>query len=439
LLWWLGGGAVAVTVAGLGASRIVRSPAQRIAETAPPERSVLTAPVELRVLQDTVVLRGFVGAGTTVSVTPAPPDGARAVVTAVGVEAGERFEAGQVLVEVSGRPVIALAGQVPAFRDLRPGMRGRDVMQLQSGLRALGHLDSMPDGVYGSATKQAVAALYADRGYDAPVSGDPGALVAAEDGVRQAERTLAVAEEELARLEANPPSPAPGEPDPVDAARRQVRFAQEDLAAARAARDEVAQTTGAMLPQSEVVFLPEFPGRVERSAARVGLDFASGLEDPLLTVSSGELVVRTLLNPGQRELLAEGMPVEILSELTGITADGEIAAVGELAADETGGRSHPMRVEPVDGLLDEGLAGEDVRLSVTAAATDGQVLVVPLSAVFAGADGQVAVLRVDPDGGQVRVAVVAGVSGDGYVAITPVQGGLTAGDLVVVGAGGVAG
>jgi peptidoglycan hydrolase-like protein with peptidoglycan-binding domain len=435
----LGGGAVAVIVAGLGASRFVRSPAQRIAETGPPGRSVLMAPVELRVLRDTLVLRGLVGAGTTVSVTPAPPDGARAVVTGVRVEAGERFEAGQALVEVSGRPVVALAGQVPAFRDLRPGMRGRDVTQLQSGLGSLGYLGSRPDGVFGSATKQAVASLYADRGYDAPVAGDPGALVAAEDGVRQAERALTVAEEELARLEADPPSPAPGEPNPVEAARRQVRFAQEDLAAARAARDEVAQTTGAMLPQSEVVFLPEFPGRVERSAARVGLDLAGGLEGPLLTVSSGELVVRAALNPGQRELLAEGMPVEILSELTGIAADGEIADIGELADDEAGGRSHPMRVEPVEGRLDERLAGEDVRLSVTAASTDGEVLVVPLSAVFAGADGQVAVLRVDPDGGQVRVPVVAGVSGDGYVAITPVQGGLAAGDLVVVGDAAAAG
>jgi peptidoglycan hydrolase-like protein with peptidoglycan-binding domain len=425
---------VAVTVAGLGASRFVRSPAQRIAETAPPGRSVLTVPVELRVLRDTVVLRGLVGAGTTASVTPVPADGARAVVTAVGVETGERFEAGQVLVEVSGRPVIALAGQVPAFRDLRPGMRGRDVTQVQSGLRALGYLGNGPDGVYGSATKQAVAALYRDRGYEAPVGGDPGALAAAEDQVRQAERALGVAEEELARLEADPPSPGPGEPDPIEEARRQVRFAQEDLAAARAARDEVAQTTGAMLLQSEVVFLPEFPGRVERSAARVGLDLAGGLEGPLLTVSSGELVVRALLNPGQRELLAEGMPVEIFSELAGITADGEIATIGELTTDENGERSHPMRVEPVEGRLDERLAGEDVRLTVTAAATDGQVMVVPLSAVFAGADGQVAVLRVNPDGGQVRLPVVAGVSGDGYVAVTPVQGGLAAGDLVVVGA-----
>lgn len=383
-------------------------------------------------LQDTVVLRGLAGADVTVPVTPASPDGARALVTAVRVGAGDPFEAGQVLVEVSGRPLLALAGSVPAFRDLRPGMRGRDVTQAQSALRALGHLSAEPDGVYGQATKEAVASLYAELGYDPPVTGDPGAVAAAQDGVRQAERALAVAEQELARLQRDPPETSPGQPDPVETARQQVRFAQEDLASAQTRRDEVAAITGAMLPQSEVVFLPEFPGRVEQSVARVGLDLAE-LSGPLLTVSSGDLVVRATVNPGQRELLAEGMPVEILSELSGISAAGEIAEIGELAVDDSGVRGHPMLVRPVDGPLDEQLAGVDVRLTVTAAATDGPVLVVPLSAVFAGADGQVAVLRVDGAGIQSRVPVVAGVSGDGFVAVTPIDSDLAAGDLVVVG------
>jgi hypothetical protein len=62
--------------------------------------------------------------------------------------------------------------------------------------------------------------------------------------------------------------------------------------------------------------------------------------------------------------------------------------------------------------------------------------VVPLTAVYNGADGNTAVLKLLPDGTQQRVAVTAGVSGDGFVAVTPVDGALAAGDLVVVGAGG---
>jgi hypothetical protein len=116
VLWLLGGGAAAVTAAGLGMTRFIRSPAQRLADVSAPPKSTLTAVVERRVLVDTVVLRGTVGAGTTVTVTPAPQEAERAIVTAARVVPGERFEAGKALLEVSGRPVFALAGEIPAFR-----------------------------------------------------------------------------------------------------------------------------------------------------------------------------------------------------------------------------------------------------------------------------------------------------------------------------------
>lgn len=436
LLWWLGGGAVTVTAGGLWAGRLVRSPAQRVADTAPPARSVLTATVERRVLTETVVLRGLVGADTTVEITPISGDTGRAVVTGVRVAPGDRFDAGTVLVEVSGRPVFALVGEVPAYRDLRPGTSGRDVAQLQAALAELGYQVGDVDGEFGGSTKQAVAAFYTQLGYEAPIAGDQAAVTAADAAVRQAERALETAQAVLRRVQADPPSPAPGELDPVQEAERQVDFAQDDLADARRARDEAVAITGEMVPLSEVVFLPQFPARVEASNARVGLDLAAtALAGPLLTVSSGELVVRAQVNPAQRELLTEQMPVEIVSELDGISAAGEIAQIGELVADsETGARGHELIVAATGDPLDEQLAGADVRLTVEAATTGDEVLVVPLSAVYAGADGQTAVVRLDPDGEQQRVAVTPGVSGDGYVAITPVDGRLAAGDLVVIGA-----
>src|SRR5690606_3884193 len=117
------------------------------------------------------------------------------------------------------------------------------------------------------------------------------------------------------------------------------------------------------------------------------------------------------------------------------TAPGVDASVGEPAQDETGMRAHPMLVTPTEAPLDERLAGSDARLTGQAAATEGDVLVVPISEVHDDADGATAVLKLLDDGTQQRV-VVAGVSGDGYVAVTPVeQGALVAGNRVVVGAG----
>jgi hypothetical protein len=74
-----------------------------------------------------------------------------------------------------------------------------------------------------------------------------------------------------------------------------------------------------------------------------------------------------------------------------------------------------------------------VRLSIVTAATRDKVLVVPLAAVAAGADGQTVVMKLTVDGHEQRIAVTTGLSGDGFVEVTPVGGALAAGDLVVVG------
>lgn len=433
VLAWFGAGVVGVTGLGLAAAQWwVRSPQQVLMDTAAPAPAVLTAPVELRVLRDTVVMRGLVGAGTSIEVTPAPAEG-EAVVTAVRVAAGDELVLGAVAVEVAGRPLLALAGEVPAYRDLRPGMTGKDVTQLQQSLRELGHDPGGADGTFGSATKLALESLYSELGYDVTVAGDERALSDADRQVTQAERALQAAQEALDRLtEHPPPTPEPGQPDPVVEAERQLQFAQEDLDAARADRAELARTTGPMLPLSEFVFLPQFPSRVEQVTAQVGAQVAA----PLLTLSSGALVVRARLNPGQRDLIAEGMQVEIFSELHGITAAGVVASVGELEQDELGGQSHPLLVTPTEDPLDERLASADVRLTVQAAASQGEVLVVPISALYADGDGATAVLKLAGDDTQQRVVVTAGVSGDGYVAVSPADdGALVAGDLVVVGAG----
>lgn len=431
------GSTVLLSVGGVAGATLIKSPAEQAAEAGPPQASVLTAPVERRVLRDTVVLRGTVTAAGSFEVTPTgPADGGRAVVTGLRAELGDTVRAGEVIVEVSGRPLYALRGAIPIYRDLRPGADGKDIAQLQAALRRLGHpTGDDPKGFFGAGTKDAVVSFYESIGYDAPTTGeaDEEAVDGARAQVRSAERAVVEAEDalvlakEATKAQASPPPP--GTPDPVKQAEQQLEFAKEDLAAAREALAKLIARSGPMVPLAEAVFLPAFPSRISSLNATVGAD----VSPPMLTLSSGALVVQAGLNPELRGLLSEGLEVEILSELLELSATGEIASIGEVEQDETGGRTHPMTVTPADR-LDPRLSGEDVRLTVQAAATTGEVLVVPLAAVSAGADGRTTVTKLLGDGREERVPVTAGVSGDGFVEVTPERAGsLDEGDRVAVG------
>ena len=95
-------------------------------------------------------------------------------------------------------------------------------------------------------------------------------------------------------------------------------------------------------------------------------------------------------------------------------------------------------LEDLGGLLDACPVAPGMRVTIEAARTDGTVLVVPLSAVTARADGSSVVSVLAPGAGQGAaprfVAVKLGLDTDGYVAVTPTGGGgLRAGDQVVVG------
>jgi peptidoglycan hydrolase-like protein with peptidoglycan-binding domain len=296
--------AILVSAAGVGAPLVVKSPQQVAAETGAPQRTVLTAAVEQRVLRDTVVLRGIVTAATVVEVKPtAGAEATRIVVTGVRARQGGQVVAGQVIMDVSGRPLIALPGPVPAYRDLRPGASGPDIAALQAALRGLGHKTGADtNGYFGAGTKAALTAFYTALGYPVATTGpaDEEAVNGARSRVAAAERGLAAAREALqeARRRAAEPNPPSSGGDPVADAERQLRIAEEDLPMARADLARIEARTGPMLPSREVVFLPEFPAQVVSLTARVGTVVTA--EEPLVTLSSGALVAQTRVDPIQR-------------------------------------------------------------------------------------------------------------------------------------------
>ena len=162
--------AVAAMVVGVLLGRAVRSPAQQLADAAPPALSVITAEVSERELAGETVTRGTVAIGRTVSVGPVASSDALSVVTKVAVAPGEQVEAGAPLIEVSGRPVFLLQGEFPAYRDLKVGDKGPDAAALNTALGALS-LPSGPGDEFTATTSEGVSALYRAAGYEPPSGG----------------------------------------------------------------------------------------------------------------------------------------------------------------------------------------------------------------------------------------------------------------------------
>jgi peptidoglycan hydrolase-like protein with peptidoglycan-binding domain len=157
---------VAALIAWAAGSRI-ESPADAAARTAPPVPSPILVPVEQRVLGANVVTRGTArfGLPQPVSLAPSILKPQASLVTTLPVRNTQLVE-GAVALTASGRPVFVFQGEVPAYRDLAPGVSGEDVRQLEAGLKRLGFDPGPVDGVYDQQTGSAVARWYAKKGWE---------------------------------------------------------------------------------------------------------------------------------------------------------------------------------------------------------------------------------------------------------------------------------
>lgn len=126
----------------------------------------VTADVEMRTLEQGVVVQGAVGRAETGTARAA----AAGRVTTIGVGRGDVLEAGDVMMRIDGRPMVAVEGSVPFHRELGRGDTGDDVGELQRILAAAGYLSADPDDSFGSATESALETWQEQYGVQ-PVSG----------------------------------------------------------------------------------------------------------------------------------------------------------------------------------------------------------------------------------------------------------------------------
>ena len=237
--------------------------------------------------------------------------------------------------------------------------------------------------------------------------------------VRSAEDRLAAAQQTLADLLA--------EPDTTDAvrvvesARSELRDATEDLA-------ELEAATGVWLPAGELVFLKRLPVRVDLLTAERG----STVSGSFMTVTGSELAVRGSVSERDVDRVSEGMQIRIEDRSLEEPVTGTIRLLDRRAGTR-GVAPDRHYVEIVAQAIPDHLVGRNIKIVIPVGGTDGPVLVVPNAALSATASGLTRVEVEQPDGTTRFVSVEPGLSTGGRAEVTPVDGELIAGDLVVVG------
>lgn len=473
--------AVLCLAAGVLLSRLVVSPGAAAADAAPPTAGPITVPVERRTIGNEVVLRGDVGYDDPVELRVETGElGGPAVVTGQVKEVGATLEPGAVALEVVGRPVVVLPGELPTYRTLRAGVSGPDVQQLRAALVALG-IDAGDPGsaTYDASAAAGVRALYQRVGYAPPSAGEEAteavtaareAVAAAQEAVRGAQAALAgagraapgasaaeldgavrVAEARQSFLAAQcalpvdqrDPSAADCSPPALvqadaelqtaraaraaadvapdtSAERSAVRAAQDQLGQARTALQQAEADTLTPLPATEVVYLPSLPRRVDAVDVRRGGTVSGGF----MTVSGATVQVTASASRADADLLTPGTAGTIALD------DGEVpvtvAEVTDAAAAEADGDAQDEGAGGGGG--DAEPRGDRRRVVFTVGALTPEQLTalqgtnVRVRVPVSSTEGEVlavplAALTAGP-GGESRVEVADGTGGTRLVVVT---------------------
>jgi peptidoglycan hydrolase-like protein with peptidoglycan-binding domain len=363
-------------------------------------------------------LTGVVSLGSRIDVTPlAGADAGRLVVTQARRSAGDVIAPGSALVDVSGRPIIALDLRFPLYRSLHPGDSGPDVAAVQNSLKLLGLYPANADGIFSAGTSTALNRLYIKAGTTPPV---PDASLT--DAAQNADKALVDARSAVATAGATPAGQA-----------------TPDLAALTKARDAAHVAAGTWLPLAEIQDVPAGGAHVVSIQPEGTLLTGDSAVVAVLRTGSASVSARVLV--GEADTFPQGGPAVVaLTADTTKRGQGTVASVsGFRQADPAVTGSMPGY--DVQFALDSAAAsvfsdGDAVLVNPTSAGTATTGLAVPLIALREDSAGTYVLVIAAPatSGGtdrSTRVDVSAGVQQDGFVLVHGTH--LTAGQRVAVG------
>ncbi len=312
------GAAVVTGLLGMYIGTRIQSPADRAAASEAPTASLITVPVERRELSSVLVLSGTVSYNEPTVVQLAGSvgiaTGEAAVITAAA-PVGDTLQEGDIFVEVTGRPVMVLQGQLPMYRRMVIGTEGPDVLQLEESMVRQGYSPGTVDTVFDEATAVAVEQMYIDGGYvaEGPSVEERDALTSAQASVRSAEDNLRAAQTALA--DASKPmleSERLQITQAVESARAAVPAAQS---AASAARTEGDQAVTAAASSRDAARVPRDVAAANRTEAGQPGAIDPNTGEPYTEAALGQLDI-ALAQLNDALVVAEGAIVSAQTQRT---------------------------------------------------------------------------------------------------------------------------
>lgn len=378
----------------------------------PAQPTILTEPVVRTEIEGTFTVAASPLGESSVGFNCVPKGAVevdRWVFTAAPVASGDSVHEGQVVVEISGRPVFVIEGDVPAYRSIEPGDDGTDVRILQEALQRLGFYDGEIDGDYSSGTWQAVAAMYEAAGYEP--FGPSEELLEQIDAVRAAVDDAA---DQSTRVTSD---------EEYEIIKHQHAAAMEELRKLQA-------IAGPSVPFCEVLVVSSLPSLVSTEDGSAPDESTSDdavpaeLGEGLVWIEFGksERSVEGIVSKNQAGELSEGDPA------TFISGDERIYGVVEKVSE-----SAPFTVEvKLDDSADVS-AKTSGELEFNAKSSAGAVLAISTGAPTEASDGKWYVTRVELGDTTTRVEVELGSTDGMLIEVTSSVPQLAEGDQLLVG------
>ncbi len=210
-----------------------------------------------------------------------------------------------------------------------------------------------------------------------------------------------------------------------------VRVATAEVARLQSDLERYTSAVGVQVPANELVFFPSLPLRIDDTKIKRG-DPATA---EVMTVSGTRLAVDAALLTTEATLTRIGALSTIEAPEYSYSSKGVITFLADKPGLRGTDAQHiAIEIAPEDSSTQ--LVGASVRITIPTKTTNGEALIVPVSALSVRATGSTQ-LQIQDSPGVVRTVVVtAGLSAQGFVEIVPVQGSVKAGDRVVIGADG---